>query len=178
SRTPHTAPLCRYSFNPDPSRYPRTTHSTGATRHFLTIVVRPANSALSAPAGSSIELISVEIKWLGTFSRSNQNALSCVRIRPLSGIPLGITQSNALIRSVATKSSLSPKSYTSRTFPRRTGTPGMRLSSKAGRETMVGIMSQSNEDGVAGVATSRLLYIESAARPAYQTRFLHLLPFL
>ena len=45
-----------------------------------------------------------------------------MRIFPLSGMPLGMTQSNALIRSVATiRAAVAPRSYTSRTFPRRTG---------------------------------------------------------
>src|SRR3569833_3161360 len=36
-------------------------------------------------------------------------------------MPLGMMQSNTLMRSVATNNSVSPRSYTSRTFPRRTG---------------------------------------------------------
>ena len=39
---------------------------------------------------------------------SNQNRLSAVRIFPLSGMPLGMMQSNALMRSVATISSARP----------------------------------------------------------------------
>ena len=62
---------------------------------------------------------------------SNQNELSCVRTRPLSGMPVGKTQSKALIRSVATSNNLSPRSYTSRTLPRRTGTPWIDVSKTA-----------------------------------------------
>ncbi len=41
----------------------------------------------------------------GSPSWSNQKALICVSTRPLSGIPVGRTQSKALIRSVLTSSS-------------------------------------------------------------------------
>ena len=52
-----------------------------------------------------------EIKWFGTFLKcSNQNRLSCVSTRPLSGIPLDSSQSKALMRSVLTINSWSPRS--------------------------------------------------------------------
>ena len=34
--------------------------------------------------------MSVEMRWLGTFNRANQNALRPVKTRPLSGMPLGM----------------------------------------------------------------------------------------
>ena len=44
----------------------------------------------------------VDRTWLGVSSRWNQNWLICVSTRPLSGIPVGSTQSKALMRSVLT----------------------------------------------------------------------------
>src|SRR5579864_3575854 len=51
-------------------------------------------------------------------SRLNQNSESCVSTRPLSGIGVGKTTSNAERRSVAMSSNWPPTSYRSRTFPR------------------------------------------------------------
>ena len=48
---------------------------------------------------------------------SNQKCDNWVRTSPFRGIPLGITQSNAEIRSVATNRNASPRSKISRTFP-------------------------------------------------------------
>ena len=73
-------------------------------------IARPANSG-----GTS-----VDSTCPGTRSAnwSNHHRLSAVRMRPLSGIRLGSTQSNAEIRSDATTSNEpSAKSYRSRTFP-------------------------------------------------------------
>lgn len=63
--------------------------------------MRPAHSA-GAPSGSS-----VEITWFGTRSLicPNHQSDSCVRIRPLSGMSLGSTQSKAEVRSLATMTS-------------------------------------------------------------------------
>ncbi len=49
----------------------------------------------------------VEMTWLGTrsLSRSNHHSDIAVRMRPLSGIGVGSTQSYAEIRSLATNSS-------------------------------------------------------------------------
>ena len=54
--------------------------------------------------------MSVVIKWFGTPSRLNQKAAICVSTLPLSGMPVGSTQSKALSRSVLTKSKRSPRS--------------------------------------------------------------------
>ena len=66
---------------------------------------------------------SVLSRWFGGASVSSQNSVSAVSTRPLSGIGVGSTQSKALMRSVATMTSRSPRSYTSRTLPRRQGNP-------------------------------------------------------
>ena len=60
-------------------------------------------------------------RWLLTMSvvRSNQNAESWVRRPPLWGIGFGITQSKALMRSLATIRIRSSRSYIERTFPLR-----------------------------------------------------------
>ena len=59
------------------------------------------------------------MRWLGTISsvRPNQNCERPVSTRPLSGMGVGRTTSNAEMRSDATISSRSPKPYISRTFP-------------------------------------------------------------
>ncbi|MBP2673148.1 MAG: hypothetical protein H6Q85_3214 [candidate division NC10 bacterium] len=112
-----------YSFQPDPERYPRTTHSTGSGRVLRTSMLRPANTAGSERNGSGNFCASVVITWLGTTddSFSNQNAEIWVSTFPLFGMPSGSTTSNAEIRSVATISMESPRSYRSRTFPERVG---------------------------------------------------------
>ena len=78
---PQTAPVSRYSLQPEPERYPRTTHSTGYISSFLTRIPRP-----SASGGTSSEM-----KWLGQISpvSSNQNSDIWVSTRPLSGIAVG-----------------------------------------------------------------------------------------
>src|SRR5438105_4558549 len=60
------------------------------------------------------------MKWFGTTSlvRSNHHADIWVSTFPFSGMPVGKIASNAEMRSVATISSRSPRSYVSRTFPR------------------------------------------------------------
>ncbi|GIW15160.1 MAG: hypothetical protein KatS3mg063_1013 [Tepidiforma sp.] len=60
------------------------------------------------------------MKWFGTTApiRSNHQAESIVSTFPFPGIGVGSTTSSAEIRSVATISSRSPRSYVSRTFPR------------------------------------------------------------
>ena len=110
SSMPQTVPLCWYSFQPDPARYPRTTHSTGTTSVLRTRLERPASARASISAGRSIFSTSVVIRWFGSFNRSNQKAAIWVKRRPLSGMPVGRTQSNALSRSVLTSRSWSPRS--------------------------------------------------------------------
>ena len=82
----------------------------GITSAFRTSMLRPANDSRSAPAGNGAPSMSVDNMWFGTPSKSNQKALSCVSTRPLSGMPVGKTQSKALIRSVLTISRRSPRS--------------------------------------------------------------------
>src|SRR5438128_9674113 len=79
---------------------------------------RPARSG-SRRACSGKSRCSVEIRWFGVIRAvcSNQNADSAVSTRPLSGIGVGMITSNALIRSDATISIVSPKLYISRTLP-------------------------------------------------------------
>src|SRR4051812_2800780 len=89
--------------------------------HRFTRTARPFSSFASRNAGGNLR-ISELMRWLGTIlsSRLNQNVESCVSTRPLSGIGVGNTTSNAERRSLATITSLSPPaSYTSRTLPRR-----------------------------------------------------------
>src|SRR5689334_2953943 len=59
-------------------------------------------------------------KWFGTTPemRSNHQAERRVRTSPLRGMAVGSTTSNAEMRSVATMSRWSPRSYVSRTLPR------------------------------------------------------------
>ena len=73
---------------------------------------------LSAPPRGS-RPCSRSSMWLRTSPRvrSNQNRESPVRTRPLSGMGVGSTTSNAEMRSDATSSSRSPKPYSSRTLP-------------------------------------------------------------
>src|SRR5690606_28259229 len=63
---------------------------------------------------------SVVIMWCGRTCASswNQNADTCVRTRPLWGIPSFITTSKADTRSLATSNRSSPISKMSRTLPR------------------------------------------------------------
>src|SRR5207248_2064176 len=42
-RTPQTVSVWQYSFQPEPARYPRTTHSIGNGWAFFTIMARPAS---------------------------------------------------------------------------------------------------------------------------------------
>ena len=121
SWTPQTRPSRWYSFQPEPDRYPRATHSTGIGFVRRTSMERPASSAACGRSDSGYSPGSVEIMWLPTICpvRSNQNADNCVRTRPLSGTAEPSTTSYAEIRSVATMSRCSPTSYMSRTLPRR-----------------------------------------------------------
>ena len=45
SAMPQTVPDAWYSLNPDPVRYPRTTHSTGSISSERTTIARPATAA-------------------------------------------------------------------------------------------------------------------------------------
>ena len=118
--TPHTRPVSRYSFHPEPDRYPRATHSIGTTSARRTSMARPASHSRSSAEDSGNLATSAVSRWLATMCdvRSNQKRDRPVRTRPLSGIAWGRTTSNAEIRSVATISRSSPASKMSRTFPR------------------------------------------------------------
>src|SRR5260221_4770229 len=85
--------------------------------------IRPRSSSRGPTSKSTGRTAgSVAIRWLGTIEavRSNQNRERAVRTRPFSGIPGGRTTSNALRRSLATRSNRSvPIAYRSRTLPER-----------------------------------------------------------
>src|SRR5712692_3377999 len=119
--------------------YPRTTHSTGSGSVLSTIIDRPSSWSRWRCSSGPYSAVSAVITWFGTRSarRRNQKSESWVSTTPLAGMPLGRTTSKALMRSVATISSRSPRSYTSRTLPRRhRRRPGIRVSS-SGREASV-----------------------------------------
>src|SRR5690348_3997582 len=128
SVSPATVPSALYSVHADPEMYPRATHSMSMRSHRFTSTVRCASSFRSRNAGGKRRM-SVETRWFGTMCAvlRNQKFESCVRMRPLSGIGVGMTTSNADSRSLATMTSRSPPaSYTSRTLPRRKSVaPGM-----------------------------------------------------
>ena len=85
-------------------------HSTGMTFALRTIIDRPCRSFAYAVSSGRV-VTSAEIRWFGMSRiRSNQKSEICVRTSPLRGTPQGMTTSKALIRSVATKSSASPRS--------------------------------------------------------------------
>ena len=92
SGTPHTVPLCWYSTQPEPVRYPRATHSTSTMSSDSTMVARPATASGTC----------VEMTWLGTSSWSNHHSESWVRMAPLSGMLVASTWSKAEMLSVAT----------------------------------------------------------------------------
>jgi len=83
--TPQTEPLSWYSFQPEPDRYPRTTHSIGYIWSLRTRTARPSTSS-----GTSLEM-----KWFGqmSFVFSNQKFDIWVRTLPLSGILVGMITS-------------------------------------------------------------------------------------
>src|SRR5450830_1718250 len=118
--------------------------STGRTRARRQSIIRPRRSRMPAAsvksAGSSVGLVAS--RWFGMISvvASNQKREMPVRTRPLSGIGVGRTTSNAESRSLATRSRRSPTSNRSRTLPLRTkpaageavpafrGSPGLAMS--------------------------------------------------
>ena len=87
-------------------------HSTGKTSAFFTIIERPRSQSAWGANRSGRPLTSSVMKWLATMSpsTSNQKIDSFVRTSPLKGIGSGSTTSNALMRSVATRSRRSPRS--------------------------------------------------------------------
>ncbi len=96
-------------------------HSTSTRRALRAIVERPTSSGGSANGSSSAGVPSAKRrKWFGTTCavRSNHHADIWFSTLPLSGIPVGRMTSKAEMRSVATISSRSPRSYVSRTLPR------------------------------------------------------------
>ena len=103
SGVPPRPPVAVYSFHAEPARYPRTTHSMSIRRSFRTIIDRPSSSARRSRRDRGNAFTSAVMKWVGIIraTRSNQKADSPVSTRPLSGIPVGNTTSNADRRSVA-----------------------------------------------------------------------------
>ena len=97
--------------------YPRTTHSTGSISSFWVFMLRPSNSGVRKNSGMSF--VSMESMWFGTMSlvKSNQNLDILFSTAPFSGTGSFKITSNAEIRSVQTMTRLSPRSYSSRTFP-------------------------------------------------------------
>src|SRR5205807_8444874 len=71
----HDALPIWYSFHPEPSRYPRTTHSTGMTSHPRQMVTRPRkfsrHSGVSPSAGRSST--SVESRCVSASRLSSMN---------------------------------------------------------------------------------------------------------
>src|SRR6185295_4645650 len=96
------------------------------------------------------------IMWCFTPRKLNQNSERRFRTFPLKGMPLAITTSNALMRSLVTMSSESPRSNMSRTLPLvmcfRPGRLGLvRMDSVVGMA--LSLLGCSNEFGqFAGVA--------------------------
>src|SRR3954447_9600479 len=86
-------------------------HSTGSIFSRRTRRARPRY-----PAGTPSV---ADTKWFGTMSRvnPNQSTESPVSTLPLSGMGVGWTTSYVEMRSEATMSRRSPRSYISRTFP-------------------------------------------------------------
>jgi len=70
---------------------------------FFTIMLRRATCAENGFSFSGRGSPAQARRWLGIQEalRSNQKWESCVSTSPLRGMPLGITQSKALMRSVA-----------------------------------------------------------------------------
>ena len=130
-------PVCLYSFQPLPARYPRTMASIGIGLSFFTIIERPIR------CGKSLSSSRTRPPWFSTrcvgmilAACSNHHRLIMVSRTPLPGTPLGIITSNADMRSVATIRSSSPKSKFSRTFPLETllkGSPSTVIRGSLGR---------------------------------------------
>ena len=111
-------PVSLYSFQPLPARYPRAIASMGIGLSFFTII------DLSSSSGRSLRSSASRCEWLSTkcvginfAACSNHQRLICVSRIPLPGTPLGIMESNAEMRSVATIKSSSPRSKFSLTLP-------------------------------------------------------------
>ena len=79
---------------------------------FSTSIDRPSSWSAYSRTALGYSVTSVASRWFFTRAASslNQNRLIAVRILPLPGMPLGMTQSKAEMRSVATISSASPRS--------------------------------------------------------------------
>src|SRR5262245_12523391 len=113
--------------------YPRTMTSIGSTSARRQSIIRPRNSSAapgSSPKSSGRSSGATPTRWFGTIDsvRENQNRDRPVRTRPLSGISVGRTTSNADSRSDATRSNRSsPIAYRSRTLPLRTNEPATGL---------------------------------------------------
>ena len=87
---PQTLPDFWYSFQPEPDRYPRTTHSMARGVVRRTSIDRPRSSEACGRSGAGNVSASVASTWWGTIPsiRSNQNPDNWFRTLPLSGIPL------------------------------------------------------------------------------------------
>src|SRR5687767_2974340 len=80
--------------------------------------------------------MSVSSRWFGMIPAvsANQNRDNPVSTRPLSGISVGMTTSNALIRSDATSTIRPPgSSYRSRTLPERRNVSAVSIGHLGGR---------------------------------------------
>src|SRR3990172_983911 len=97
--------------------------STGRTRAGRQIMERPRSSAAPAAKAGGNVVGSTPSRWLETMPpvRANQKRDRPVRTRPLSGIAVGSTTSNAESRSLATRSRKPASTRDrARTFPERT----------------------------------------------------------
>src|SRR5262245_2101493 len=106
----------------------------GTTAARRQTIDRPRRASLGPMAAASPG--SVPSRWFGTMSAgsANQNRDSPVSTRPLSGIAVGRTTSNADSRSDATRSSRSASSpYRSRTLPERTNRSAASIGDPLGR---------------------------------------------
>src|ERR1051325_4236522 len=86
---------------------------------FLTIILRRASCAANGFSDAGSGSSERARRWFGIQSanRSNQKCEICVSTSPLRGMPLGMMQSKAEMRSVATSRRRSPRSNISRTLP-------------------------------------------------------------
>src|SRR5580765_7380174 len=97
-----------------------TSIGSGSTRRQS--IIRPRSSSASPGRPPGMSSGATPTRWFATRSpvRENQNRDRPVRTRPLSGIAVGRTTSNALRRSDATSSRrTSETAYRSRTLPER-----------------------------------------------------------
>ncbi len=107
-------------------------HSTSTMFTLRTSIERPRRSSFTHWSAAGYWSTSAVTRWFFMPRKSNQKRESWLRTLPLSGTPQGRITSNALMRSVTTISSVSPRSKTSRTLPLfGGGRPGIAVSSSA-----------------------------------------------